>query len=124
VKINIETTQNEKSRNAAKAIFKTTAYPIIIPFKMGAIILNCMYFFAGWLIIAIGYFCSIVAMAIGIGAVIIGIINIVNGLGALLLGVGCGFLSLGLAAPFFYGTHAMMGKLIKTGKALKEAKLK
>ena len=102
-------------------IIKTIAYPFLIPFKMGAVILQGMYFFAGWLIIALGYLCSIVAVAVGICAVLIGLWNITNEIGALLLGIGCGWLILGLAAPFFYGTNYMMQKIIETGKAVKKA---
>jgi len=51
-------TANESGMSSKQVIIKTIAYPLLIPFKMGAVILQGMYFFAGWLMIAVGYSCN------------------------------------------------------------------
>jgi uncharacterized membrane protein len=131
MKITIDTEKQHKKVNTSKdgmsykeIVFKSTMYPFLIPFKLGAVILQSMYFFAGWLIIAVGYFCSVAALAVGICAMIVGISNSMNGLGALMLGIGSGFFFFGMAAPFFYGTTIMMSKFMEMGKVLKKAKKK
>jgi uncharacterized membrane protein len=121
-KVNTSTSNSKEGMSYKEIVFKSTMYPFLIPFKIGAIILQSMYFFAGWLIIAVGYFCSVAALAVGICAMIVGISNSMNGLGALLLGIGSGLFFFGMAAPFFYGTKIMMSKFMEMGKVLKEAK--
>lgn len=106
--------------NQNQIIFSSKANPLLIPFRMVATLMKSMYFLVGWVIVITGFLCAASALTIGISANVLGLMNIGNGIPAILLAFGCSFLAMGITAPLFYGTQAIMKRLLESVKAAKE----
>ena len=77
------------------------ASPVLAPMAMAAVVIFFIFIACGWVFVAITFFTSAAAAAVGIVGITGAFFNSVNGIGAVLLILGVGIGSLGFVYPIF-----------------------
>ena len=124
--------QNKPSKTMSnKKLVLLMSSPMVAPVAFVAVIMFFMFVGCGWFFVAITFFTSICAAAIGIVGIIGAFFNGANGIGAVLLSLGIGLGSLGFVYPTFIiakemskGFLLLHRELMNKGKEIKTKILK
>jgi uncharacterized membrane protein len=84
-----------------KKLFSILASPVLLPVLIGAAVIYLMFLGCGWLFVAMSFFTSAGAAALGIVGIVGAFANAANGIDAFLVMAGCGLIGIGLAYPIF-----------------------
>ena len=96
-----------------KKLALVLASPILAPMVLAAVVLFFMFIACGWFFVAVTFFTSAAAAAVGIVGVVGAFFNTANGLGAVLIILGAGLSSFAFIYPtFVIGKEMAKGFLI------------
>lgn len=119
-------TKEHKDTMSNKKFGIILASPILAPIILCAVIMLFMFVGCGWLFVAMTFFATASAAAIGIIGIAGAYVNLAAGIGAVLIMLGIGLSGLGLSYPlfciskeFFKGFSALSEEMLKKMKEIK-----